>query len=251
MNTLAHMQQSACPALGHVSRPFKFHYRGNHDSSSERQTCTCDRLFSWNRRGHRNPSRAGGRIRYRPLRVESGACRDVVNAIRDAGGEAEAVGANLAKPEGVAALTDSLNGVFGGKFEGRLDILVNNAGTVEYGPFLESSETSYDTHFNLNVRAPIELAKDAAKRMIKTGWGRIINVGSAFGEAAPLPGVTLYIASKFAIRGFTRGLSRELGQYGVTVNAVQPGPIDTELAPTAWDGSSRNDDETRQCGSLR
>jgi 3-oxoacyl-[acyl-carrier protein] reductase len=155
----------------------------------------------------------------------------VVKAIRDAGGEAEAVGANLSKPEGVTALTDSLNGVFGGKFEGRLDILVNNAGTVEYGPFLESSETSYDTHFNLNVRAPIELAKDAAKRMIKTGWGRIVNVGSAFGEAAPLPGVTLYIASKFAIRGFTRGLSRELGKYGVTVNAVQPGPIDTELAP--------------------
>ena len=155
----------------------------------------------------------------------------VVKAIRDEGGEAEAVGANLAEPEGVTALIDSLSGVFGGKFEGRLDILVNNAGTVEYGPFLESSEASYDTHFNLNVRAPIELAKDAAKRMIKTGWGRIINVGSAFGEAAPLPGVTLYIASKFAIRGFTRGLSRELGKYGVTVNAVQPGPIDTELAP--------------------
>lgn len=157
--------------------------------------------------------------------------KNVVQAIRDAGGEAEAVGANLSNPEGVAALIDSLNGVFGGKFEGRLDILVNNAGTVEYGLFIESSDTSYDTHFNLNVRAPIELAKDAAKRMIKTGWGRIINVGSAFGEAAPLPGVTLYIASKFALRGFTRGLSRELGKHGVTVNAVQPGPIDTELAP--------------------
>jgi 3-oxoacyl-[acyl-carrier protein] reductase len=155
----------------------------------------------------------------------------VVKAIRDAGGEAEAVGANLSLAEGVTALTDSLNGAFGGKFDGRLDILVNNAGTVEYGPFLDSSETSYDTHFNLNVRAPVELAKNAAKRMIKTGWGRIINVGSAFGEAAPLPGVTLYIASKFAVRGFTRGLSRELGKYGVTVNAVQPGPIDTELAP--------------------
>jgi 3-oxoacyl-[acyl-carrier protein] reductase len=155
----------------------------------------------------------------------------VVKAIREAGGEAEAVGANLSKPEGVTALIDAVSNVFGGKFEGRLDILVNNAGTVEYGPFLESSQTSYDTHFNLNVRAPIELAKDAAKRMIKTGWGRIINVGSAFGEAAPLPGVTLYIASKFAIRGFTRGLSRELGKYGVTVNAVQPGPIDTELSP--------------------
>src|SRR3954463_14139872 len=155
----------------------------------------------------------------------------VVNEIRNAGGEAEAVGADLSKPEGVRSLVDSLNGAFGGRFEGRLDILVNNAGTVEYGPFLDSSDSSYDTHFNLNVRAPIELAKDAAARMVAAGWGRIINVGSAFGEAAPLPGVTLYIASKFALRGFTRGLSRELGKYGVTVNAVQPGPIDTELAP--------------------
>jgi 3-oxoacyl-[acyl-carrier protein] reductase len=155
----------------------------------------------------------------------------VVKEIRDAGGEAEAVGANLSTLEGVRSLIDSLNAAFGGRFEGRLDILVNNAGTVEYGPFLDSSETSYDTHFNLNVRAPIELAKDAAARMVAAGWGRIINVGSAFGEAAPLPGVTLYIASKFALRGFTRGLSRELGKYGVTVNAVQPGPIDTELAP--------------------
>ncbi len=155
----------------------------------------------------------------------------VVNEIRDAGGEAEAVGANLSNLEGVRCLIDSLNGAFGGRFEGRLDILVNNAGTVEYEPFLDSSETSYDSHFSLNFRAPIELAKDATARMVAPGWGRIINVGSAFGEAAPLPGVTLYIASKFALRGFTRRLSRELGKYGVTVNAVQPGPIDTELAP--------------------
>jgi NAD(P)-dependent dehydrogenase (short-subunit alcohol dehydrogenase family) len=120
---------------------------------------------------------------------------------------------------------------FGGKFEGRLDILVNNAGTVEFGPFLDSSDDSYDKHFNLNVRSLIELSKDAAKRMIKAGWGRIINIGSAFGEAAPLPGVTLCIATKFAVHGFTRALSRELGSTGVTVNGVQPGPIDTELSP--------------------
>ncbi|SIT50706.1 Short-chain dehydrogenase/reductase SDR [Paraburkholderia piptadeniae] len=176
----------------------------------------------------------------------------VVKAIRDAGGEAEAVGANLAQSEGVKTLIDSVNDVFSGRFEGRLDILVNNAGTVEYGPFLDSSETSYDTHFNLNGRAPIELLKDAAARMVAAGLGRIINAGSAFGEAAPLPGVTLYIASKFAIRGFTRGLSRELGKYGVTVNAVQPGPIDTELAPQPGrHGRPRNDDEAGKRGPLR
>jgi 3-oxoacyl-[acyl-carrier protein] reductase len=67
--------------------------------------------------------------------------------------------------------------------------------------------------------------------MIPGKWGRIINIGSCFGEAAPLPGVTMYIATKFAVHGFSRGLSRELGATGVTVNGIQPGPIDTELSP--------------------
>jgi 3-oxoacyl-[acyl-carrier protein] reductase len=87
-----------------------------------------------------------------------------------------------------------------------MDILVNNAGTVEFGPFLESSDDSYDKHFNLNVRPLLALSKDAAKRMTKTGWGRIINIGSCVGEAAPLPGVTMYVATKFAVQGFTRAL---------------------------------------------
>jgi 3-oxoacyl-[acyl-carrier protein] reductase len=155
----------------------------------------------------------------------------VVQAIRQAGGEAEAVGADLSHADGLKSLIANIPTAFGGRFDGRLDILVNNAGTVEFGPFLESSEQSYDKHFNLNVRALIELSKDAAARMVKAGSGRIVNIGSAFGEAAPLPGVTLYIATKFAVHGFTRGLSREVGSAGVTVNGVQPGPINTELSP--------------------
>jgi 3-oxoacyl-[acyl-carrier protein] reductase len=161
-----------------------------------------------------------------PARAEA-----VVAEIAKAGGQAESVGADLSSVDGTKTLIASIDKAFGGKFGGRLDILVNNAGTVEFGPFLESSDQSYDKHFNLNVRSLIELSKDAAKRMTKAGWGRIINIGSAFGEAAPLPGVTLYIATKFAVHGFTRGLSRELGSTGVTVNGVQPGPIDTELSP--------------------
>jgi 3-oxoacyl-[acyl-carrier protein] reductase len=161
-----------------------------------------------------------------PLRAES-----VVNDIRKAGGEAESVQADLGSLEGAKVLIAAIDDAFDGKFTGRLDILVNNAGTVEFGPFLDSSDESYDKHFNLNVRSLIELSKDAAKRMVKAGGGRIINIGSAFGEAAPLPGVTLYIATKFAVHGFTRALSRELGSAGVTVNGVQPGPIDTELSP--------------------
>ena len=161
-----------------------------------------------------------------PARAEA-----VVSEIRRAGGQAEAVGADLSGLDGPKTLINAIDTAFGGKFDGRLDILVNNAGTVEFGPFLESSDESYDKHFNLNVRALIALSKDAAGRMVKAQSGRIINIGSAFGEAAPLPGVTLYIATKFAVHGFTRALSREVGGSGVTVNGVQPGPIDTELSP--------------------
>lgn len=155
----------------------------------------------------------------------------VVDEIRKAGGRAEAVGADLSLPEGVRTLNTAIDQSFGGEFNGRIDILVNNAGVVEFGPFLESSDESYDKHFNLNVRSPIELTKLVAKRMVKAGSGRIVNIGSAFGEAAPLAGVTMYIATKFALHGFTRGLSRELGGTGITVNGVQPGPINTELSP--------------------
>jgi 3-oxoacyl-[acyl-carrier protein] reductase len=155
----------------------------------------------------------------------------VVSEITKAGGHAEDVQADLSTVEGTKALTASVGKVFGGKFGGRLDILVNNAGTVDFGPFLDSSEDSYDKHFNLNVRSLITLTKDLAPRMIKGGWVRIINIGSCHGEAAALPGVALYVASKFAVRGFTRALSRELGPTGVTVNNVQPGAIDTELSP--------------------
>jgi 3-oxoacyl-[acyl-carrier protein] reductase len=108
---------------------------------------------------------------------------------------------------------------------------VNNAGTLDRGPFLDSSDQAYDKHFDLIIRLVVELSKDAARRMVKAGWGRIINIGSAFGEAAPVGGVSLYIVTKFAVHGFTRALSRELGPTGVTVNGIQPGPTNTELSP--------------------
>ena len=161
-----------------------------------------------------------------PVRAEA-----IVNEIEKAGGQAEAVGADLSSIDGIKTLISWVDKVFGGKFGGRLDILVNNAGTIDRGPFLDSSDQSYDKQFDPNVRPVVELSKDAARRMVKAGWGRIINVGSAFGEAAPLGGISLYIATKFAVHGFTRGLSRELGPTGVTVNGIQPGPTNTELSP--------------------
>lgn len=157
---------------------------------------------------------------------------DVVRKIEDAGGKAQAVQADLSSNEGVASLSAAIDGAFDGRFGGRLDILVNNAGSAEFGPFLETSESSYDKLFDVNVRAPIALAKDAGRRMRKAGSGRIITIGSVYGEIAPMGGVTLYATTKFAMHGFTRALSRELGPLGITVNAVQPGPIATDLSPS-------------------
>jgi len=85
-----------------------------------------------------------------PARAEK-----VVKEIRDAGGKAEAVGADLSTIEGTNKLIASIDQAFGGSFGGRLDILVNNAGSVVFGPFMEGAEDSYDKHFNLNVRSVI------------------------------------------------------------------------------------------------
>jgi len=131
-------------------------------------------------------------------------------------------------PDQMIAAADQ---AFGGRFKGRLDILVNNAGLLEFGSFLETTYEAYDRHFDLNVRCPMLLSRRAAERMRANGWGRIINIGSAFGEAVPLAGLTHYATTKFAIRGFTKALSRELGMVGITVNAVQPGPTNTDLSP--------------------
>ena len=89
-----------------------------------------------------------------PTRAEG-----VVSEIKKANGNAEAVQADLSSVEGINVLIGSIEKVFDGKFGGRLDILVNNAGTVEFGPFLESSDDSYDKHFNLNVRPLSEIGR--------------------------------------------------------------------------------------------
>ena len=161
----------------------------------------------------------------------------VATAIREAGGEADLIAADLAATGGPAALIAQLDATFGGRFKGRLDILVNNAGTGRFGGIAEASDEDFDLQFNLNVRAPFVLAREAARRMTAAGWGRIINVGSCLGEKVPMPAMSIYCATKFAINGFTRGWSRDLSGGGVTVNSVQPGPIDTELNPADGPGA--------------
>ncbi len=169
-------------------------------------------------------------VHYHASRAEA---EGVVRAIAAAGGAAEAAGADLSRTDGPAALIAQLDASFGGRFSGRLDILVNNAGALDVGALADVTDDSFDRLFNLNVRACFQLAREAARRMTKVGWGRIINMGSVFGEAAPAAGLSVYCGTKFAVRGLTRAWSRDLGPAGVTVNAIQPaliqpGPVPSE-----------------------
>jgi len=112
-------------------------------------------------------------------------------------------------------------------------VLVNNAGTAIPKKFEEITLEEIDHMFSLNVRGAL-VATQAALKHMKNG-GRIIMIGSCVGERNMTPGLAAYSATKGAIKMFTQGLSREVGDRGITVNNVQPGPIDTDLNPAAGD----------------
>lgn len=146
----------------------------------------------------------------------------VVTRIESKGGRAVAIRADSADAAAVTASVDEA-----ARALGRLDILVVNAGIVTEGNSLEE----IDRILAVNTRAPYLAALAAEKHM--TDGGRIITIGSCLGEAVRFPGITLYSMSKAAITGMTRGLARDLGPRGITVNVVQPGPIDTDMNPAS------------------
>jgi 3-oxoacyl-[acyl-carrier protein] reductase len=116
---------------------------------------------------------------------------------------------------------------------GQLDVLVNNAGTAIPKTFEETTLEEMDRVFDINVRGTMIATQEALKHM-KSG-GRIIMIGSCVGERVMTPGLVAYSATKGAVKLFTQALSREVGGRGITVNNVQPGPIDTDLNPAAGD----------------
>jgi 3-oxoacyl-[acyl-carrier protein] reductase len=156
------------------------------------------------------------------------AAAQVVKAIKAAGGEAIAIQADATDAKAVNAAVEKTVQTFG-----QLDILVNNAGTAIPKPFEEATLEEMDQMLDLNVRG-VFIATQAALKHLKEG-GRIISIGSCVGERATTPGLAAYSATKGAVKMFTQGLSREVGSRGITVNNVQPGPIDTELNPAAGD----------------
>jgi 3-oxoacyl-[acyl-carrier protein] reductase len=146
----------------------------------------------------------------------------VTERIRAAGGTAIAVRADSADADQVVASVQHTVAELG-----RLDILVNNAGGGRLDPLDVATRDEIQWILDVNVRATV-LATKAALEHLGEG-GRIINIGSVNADRMPIPGGSAYSMSKGAVAGFTRGLARELGPRRITVNNVQPGPVDTEL----------------------
>ena len=154
------------------------------------------------------------------------AASDVVEAIKREGGKAVAIQANAADADAVNAAVEKTVATFG-----RIDVLVNNAGTAIPKTFEETTLAEMDRVIDINVRGTL-VATQAALKHMKSG-GRIISIGSAVGERVQVPGLVAYSATKGAVKIFTQALSREVGSRGITVNNVQPGPIDTDLNPAS------------------
>jgi 3-oxoacyl-[acyl-carrier protein] reductase len=150
--------------------------------------------------------------------------------ITSSGGKAKAVRADVSKPAEAKQLMDTAVSEFG-----RLDILVNNAGVYDFLPLEQITESHYDRMFNLNVKGLLFAMQAAAGPIAKQG-GAIINIGSVASQAPP-PGGAVYSATKGALDTITKSLAAELGPRNILVNAVLPGPVETEGSQSMadWD----------------
>jgi 3-oxoacyl-[acyl-carrier protein] reductase len=151
------------------------------------------------------------------------AAQATVDAIRTAGGNAEAIKADVADGAAVVSMFDQLKRLWGG-----VDILVNNAARTHDGYLMMMSERSWNEVLDTNLRGAFLCARYAVRAMIAGRWGRIINVISPAGLVGK-DGAANYAASKGGLLSMSKSLAREVGRYGITVNAVCPGLIDTDL----------------------
>jgi 3-oxoacyl-[acyl-carrier protein] reductase len=158
----------------------------------------------------------------------SAAADELVQGIRNNGGNAIAIKANSANADEIRhAVAETV------KQLGGLDILVNNAGVATMAAIDDFAEADFDQLIAVNVKG-IFIAVQESIRHMKSG-GRIINIGSVNAQIVPFPGMSVYGLSKGAVATFTRGLARDLGSRGITVNNIQPGPVDTDMNPADGD----------------
>ncbi|MBB1624311.1 SDR family oxidoreductase [Achromobacter sp. UMC71] len=141
--------------------------------------------------------------------------------IRQAGGRATAVRADVSKAADVRAMFDQVEADLG-----RIDVLVNNAGVLKLQTLADTTDEQYDQTFGINTRGTFNTLREAGARL--ADGGRIVNVSSTT-LALNMPTYGIYIASKAAVEGFTRVFAKELRGRHITVNAVAPGPVATDL----------------------
>lgn len=144
------------------------------------------------------------------------------------GGQALAIRADSADEQAIRQAVQTTAEAFG-----RLDILVNNAGVLAIAPLDEFKIEDLDRTLAINVRSVFIASQEAARHMNEDG--RIINIGSTNAERMPFAGGSVYAMSKSALVGLTKGMARDLGRQGITVNNVQPGPVDTDMNPDQGD----------------
>lgn len=150
--------------------------------------------------------------------------QELLQMLASEGVKARAYQADAAQPQNLPALIDRFIADFA-----RLDVLVNNAGVFSGGAIGDIETGEYARVMQINVEAVFMLTNAAAQVMVP--GSRIINISSVLGERAAVAGLSVYNASKFAVTGLSRSWAKDLGPKGILVNAVQPGPINTEMNP--------------------
>src|SRR5215213_7535178 len=156
-------------------------------------------------------------------RSNEGTAEEAAGAVRRAGVECEIFRSDVATPEDVQVLFKGVKDAFG-----RVDILVNNAGITRDNLIMRMKEEEFDEVLRTNLKGTYLCTRAALRPMVRARWGRIVNLGSVVGLVGNA-GQANYAASKAGIIGFTKSVAREVAQRGITVNAVAPGYVETEL----------------------
>ena len=160
--------------------------------------------------------------------IDRGTASETAAAIRELGRTAVVEVADVSSPEQVAGAVSNV-----ARELGRLDILVNNAGIEKRGPFLEITPEDWQRQLEVNLSGTFYCTQAAARVMTEQSYGRIVNLSSVAGLIGPID-LAAYGAAKAGIVGLTRAAALDLADYGITVNAIAPGPIETELMLGAW-----------------
>ncbi|MBS1806399.1 MAG: 3-oxoacyl-ACP reductase FabG [Acidobacteria bacterium] len=152
--------------------------------------------------------------------------QQVADQIVKDGGKALAIKADAADQAAVRAAVEQASKAFG-----KIDILVNNAGVLALGPIANYPVEDFERALSVNVRSVFTAIQESLRHM--PDGGRIITIGSVNSERMPFVGGSVYALTKGAVASFTKGLARDLGERKITVNNIQPGPVDTEANPAS------------------